>query len=114
VLKIDKEAVEKFLKETDFDLKPSQGKVSFPIIERIYRRLQNGHAFGSIHISKGKIVDGHHRYICLKLLGYTIEYTSGGQNTSVGKDYEWKNITIDTDDYDSSHYRDIYTERYDR
>ena len=115
MLKINKEEVERFLQETVFDVKPGQGKVSFPIIERIYRRLQDGHEFGSIQVSKGIIVDGHHRYVCLKLLGYKTEYVSGGGlNTSVRTVFDWKEIQVDAGDYDTFEYKEIYRQRYDK
>ena len=98
---ITHEQVQSILIRTSFDLMPGQGYVSFPIIQRIHRRLQNGHRFDPIKVTTdGIISDGHHRYICLSILGIEIETSKAGKNHNQPT-YHWNKICLETKDYDS-------------
>lgn len=95
------EQVQDFLIRTSFSLMPGQGDVSFPIIQRIHRRLQNGYRFDPIKVtSDGIISDGHHRYVCLTILGIEIETVKAGKNHNQPT-YHWDKIFLETKDYDS-------------
>jgi hypothetical protein len=95
------EDVQHFLNQTAFDFLPSQGYLSFPIIQRIHRRLQNGHRFDPIKVtSNGLISDGHHRYVCLIILGITIDSSKAGKNHNQ-LTYHWNKINLERKDYDS-------------
>lgn len=107
------EEVEKFLLETEFDHQPGQIEISFPIIQRIHRRLQQGNSFSAIKTRNGRIVDGHHRYICHKLLNRDPETIAGGAN-SQHVEFVWKEINLTNDDYDDEDARGIFAERYDK
>ena len=48
MIEITHEEVERFLIETEFDYEPGQIEISFPIIQRIHRRLQQGNSFSVI------------------------------------------------------------------
>jgi len=78
MIEITYEEVEKLLLEATFDHQPGQIEISFPIIQRIHRRLQQGNSFSAIKTRSGRIVDGHHRYICHKLLQIKPETTVSG------------------------------------
>lgn len=110
---ITQEEVKKFLEEAIFDHKPGQKAISFPIIQRIHRRLQQGNSFSEIKVNKGRIVDGHHRYICHKLLDRNPETVLGG---AIGEDveYEWDKIVLTDVDYDSDEDKLAFEERYDK
>jgi len=110
--KITKAEVEFFLTQTEFELKPGQGAISFPIIERIHRRLQQGKRFSSIKVNDGIITDGHHRYICLKILDLDLEESKGGKNPSA-EGFEWKELNIEDVDYDTEADIKRYEELYD-
>ena len=107
------EEVERFLLEAEFDYQPGQIEISFPIIQRIHRRLQQGSTFSAIKIRNGRIVDGHHRYICHKLLKLEAETTVGGGN-SIQIEFAWTNVNLTRDDYDDEDSRKIFAERYDK
>lgn len=113
MIEITQEEVEKFLIETKFDHEPGQIEISFPILQRIHRRLQQGLSFGAIKISNGRIVDGHHRYICHKLLNLDIETTVGGTNTKY-VEFVWSKVNLTADDYDDDDARKWFAKRYDR
>ena len=76
------EEVRNFIKDNSLNYLAKQPKVSFPILQRIHRRLQNGCNFSPIKIDEGIIVDGHHRYICSMILKRKVEEVPGGENTS--------------------------------
>ena len=105
--------VQFFLKRTSLNLIPGQNEISFPIIQRIHRRLLLGKRFDPIKVtSDGIICDGHHRYICLSILGIDIEIIPGGKSLTANEEYNWININLETADYDSQ--KDIikYQEKY--
>jgi hypothetical protein len=106
------EEVKKFLIETEFDFVPSQKEISFPIIQRIHRRLQQGNTFSDIKVKKNVIVDGHHRYISHKLLAVESGTTVGG-SISDSIEYIWSEIDLTSVDYDSESDRKMFEERYD-
>ena len=109
---ITKDDIENFLAQTNFDLQPGQGAISFPIIQRIHRRLQEGKRFSSIKVHEGIITDGHHRYICMSILGLEVEQSNGGKNPSaVG--FEWKGLNVEIHDYDTEADIKLYAELYD-
>ena len=95
------EQVQNFLIITSFGFIAGQGEISFPIIQRIHRRLQNGHRFDPIKVTAdGIISDGHHRYVCLTILGIEIETIKAGKNHNQPT-YHWNKICLETKDYDS-------------
>lgn len=113
MIEITYEEVERFLLETEFDHQPGQIEISFPIIQRIHRRLQQGSSFSAIKTRGGRIVDGHHRYICHKLLELEAETTiGGGNNTQV--EFVWADVNLTRDDYDDEDARQRFAERYDQ
>jgi hypothetical protein len=113
MIDITHEDVEKFLLETEFDHNPGQKEISFPVIKRIHRRLQQGNSFSAIKVTDGRIVDGHHRYICHKLLNRNPKTTHGGAN-STNKEYAWAEINLAHIDYDTDETKRIFEERYDK
>lgn len=110
---ITEEEVKQFLKETIFDHQPGQKEISFPVIQRIHRRLQQGNSFSGIKVCDGRIVDGHHRYICHKLLDINPETVPGGA-INVAINYVWAKINLTDADYDSEEDKVDYEERYDK
>lgn len=107
------EELEKFLLETEFDHQPGQIEISFPIIQRIHRRLQQGNSFSAIKTRNGRIVDGHHRYICHKLLKIEPVTIVGGAN-NYKVEFVWAEVSLTTDDYDDEDARVRFAERYDK
>lgn len=105
--------VQEFLLSNNFQLKPNQKEVSFPVIKRIYKRLKKGKTFSPIKVSEGKIIDGHHRFICLIILGKNIEEVPGGNNISADIDFKWSEVKVVTDDYDSEEEIENYIKKYD-
>lgn len=109
---ITKAEIEDFLAQSNFEFKPGQGSISFPIIQRIHRRLQQGKRFSSIKVHEDIITDGHHRYICMSILGLEFETSKGGKNPSADG-FEWKNLNVDVNDYDTEADIKRYEELYD-
>lgn len=100
---ITKEELENFIRKHPFPLKPGQSKISFPLVARIHNRIQMGYEFDPIRVNEGMIVDGHHRYICLTILGMEVETIQGGKNTSFDIECTWKDLSIQEEDYDDEY-----------
>jgi hypothetical protein len=113
MIEITYEEVKNFLFETEFEYQPGQIEISFPILKRIHRRLQQGNSFSPIKTRSGRIVDGHHRYICHKLLKIDPETTVGGAN-SYQFQLVWNQVNLTIDDYDDEEAIQRFSERYDK
>ncbi len=113
MIEITYEEVKEFLFEKEFDYQPGQIEISFPILMRIHKRLQQGNSFNAIKTRNGRIVDGHHRYICHQLLNIIPETIMGGENSSKFE-FTWKQIYLTKDDYDDADTRRLFAERYDK
>lgn len=71
------EEIKLFIETNSLKFNPGQNKISYPIIARISKRLQEGHRFGNIKVQNTIIIDGHHRFISLSLLNMNIDYDLG-------------------------------------
>ena len=104
-------ALETLLINGNIELNPSQNSVSFPIIERIYKKMING-----ISIRKGilvsedlVIVDGHHRY--LASLFANVELATSIAPLSLAKEMiDWEAVKVDDADWDSKKNIDKHNE----
>lgn len=106
--------VKLFMETNCLKFKPGQDKISYPIIVRIHKRLQEGHRFSNIKVLNDVINDGHHRFISLCLLKMEINYTPAGENTSRQKSFDWKDVELDTCDYDTDEAKKDYCVKYDK
>jgi hypothetical protein len=61
---ITTEEVYAFLNTCNLELKPNQGSLSLPMIQRLYFKMKNNVPFSNICVHEDLIADGHHRYIC--------------------------------------------------
>ena len=76
--------------------------------------MKKGLMFNSIQVAENSIiVDGHHRYICHKLLDLIPETTDGGAN-SHQVEFVWGVVNLTIDDYDDEDARIRFAERYDK
>jgi len=57
------EYVQIYLNKNEFELFPTQGKISLPLIKRYVKMLRDGKEPPAIHVDDNAIVNGHHRYI---------------------------------------------------
>lgn len=106
------EAVREYLQKNKLPLFASQVEVSFPILNRIHRRLKEGKRFSAIQVDKDLIVNGHHRYVCLSILGIEVGQSSWTRNSS-SEIICWSKIVVDECDWDSDKQREVYRQRYD-
>ena len=103
------EHLQDFIKHSSFELKPTQDKLCFPVLERIIKKIRRGAKFNPIHVVDNLIINGHHRYFCFCFLNLAIETTTwrrGG--ATVAKN--WSDIVIEAEDWDKP--EDI--ERYEK
>ena len=89
-----------FLQSEIFELQPTQKKLCFPIIRRIYHKMKIGVQFDNINIDKELLINGHHRYICSQLLKKSIT-TNAWASPSEIIVHKWAEIEIDPDDWES-------------
>lgn len=105
--------VEEFLKKHDFAFQPNQQKLCYPKLERIYNRMALSKNFPPIKYGNGKIIEGHHRYICSEILSIDIDFIKGGVNLSFENDYFWKDILIENNEWDSDAKLEDYKIEFD-
>lgn len=110
---ITKQIVEDFLKSHDFPFQPNQHKLSYPKLERIFNRMVQNKDFPAIKEANGKIVEGHHRYLCSEILSKEIETIKGGVNISQQNNYVWSEITIEDIDWDNDWEKRKYQKEFD-
>lgn len=91
---------QKFLKENKFDLKATQNKLCFPIIERLYEKMVLGVEFDPIKVADESIINGHHRYISSILAHFKLERVIWTAPKSVTH-FSWEQIEIDASDWES-------------
>ena len=108
------EQVKLFIQTNSLKFNPGQNKISYPIIHRIHKRLQEGHRFGNIKVHNNTINDGHHRFICLSLLNMDIDHDIAGENITKQAEITWKDVALDIEDYDTEKEKAEYTKRYDK
>jgi hypothetical protein len=109
------DSVSRFIQTTPLKFKPGQTKISYPIITRIHRRYQEGARFSEIKVQEdGVISDGHHRFISLSLLNVDVQTVRAGENSTQKECFEWKDVHLDENDYDTTalkkHYEHFYGE----
>lgn len=92
--------VQKYIEENQFDLLPTQQKISFPMIERYYRMLKKGERPLAIKIAGDTIVDGHHRYISGHIFG-EIPEKSEWILPKANEVRKWNMVTVASEDFDN-------------
>ncbi|MCT4140385.1 hypothetical protein HZP65_06490 [Elizabethkingia anophelis] len=90
-----------FVENTTHEYFTTHTKICYFIVERIYRRVKNGHGskFGGIKIDDENrlIIDGNHRYIAYKLAGFQYEKISWRKNYS-DPHYDINDIKIEIEE----------------
>jgi hypothetical protein len=94
------EQLKEFLNSNEFEFKPIQSKLCFPIIKRIYHKMKLGIPFENINVKDGLLVNGHHRYICSLLLKKEIGINPW-QYSLKETNLKWSQIEIDQTDWDT-------------
>lgn len=92
--------LEEFMYSGCHEYKTLQNGVCYYIVERIYKRVKQGHGhkFGAIKIDvkENLIIDGNHRYIAYKLAGFEFDIQPYCKNFSDKPPYkEIGDIRID-------------------
>ncbi|MGL4599822.1 MAG: hypothetical protein ACRCYO_20020, partial [Bacteroidia bacterium] len=90
--------VRQYIQQTNFDLVPTQQRLSFPMLKRYYMLLRNGHLPKAIHVAESAIVDGHHRYISGHLFGKCPEEVPSIR-PKANRISTWANVVVDEEDY---------------
>ena len=90
------------LKEKGSPLRPSQDKISLPIIDRMCKKMKHGVKFKPIDVcSDHWIIDGHHRYISSILSSYDIEAVTDYPKPHVLNEIDWADVEFVEDDWDT-------------
>lgn len=97
--------VKERLIDNNFELLPSQKRICLPILNRIYLKMKSNLYFKPIQISKGIIIEGHHRYLASILSNKNIEILNLDLN-NLPDSYTWKNLQIDEKDWDSPEFQE--------
>ncbi len=83
------------------ELKPTQNKLSLPIINRICKKMFLGYETKAIHVDDNCIVNGHHRYISSKLINSHLKSINWKKANST-QIHIWSNLIIESQDWDTS------------
>lgn len=108
--KLTIEIVQQFLIQNEFELKATQEKLSFPVLNRIFKKMKGGIIFSDISVKDGIICNGHHRYIASILADYVIK-SSPGVTTSATLVVPWKSVLLLEDDYDTKAGIEVLNQR---
>jgi len=90
---ISAERVKELLDSGKLDLLPTQTAINLPIIKRICSKLQYGIHIDNIRVVGNIISNGHHRYICFKLLEIEVGIDDWTLNHS-DVTYRWEDVQI--------------------
>lgn len=93
-----KEEIIACIETSKHELKPSQPRLSLPIIVRIYKKMTARIRFAAIQVDDDVICDGHHRYIASLLAGVDINQTISLLTSDTR---EWKSVVLDDNDWDT-------------
>jgi hypothetical protein len=96
------EYVQDYLSSQEFDLSPTQKRISFPLVKRYVKMLRDGKEPPPIKIDNSAIVDGHHRYISGRIHGTeptNVPWTNS-PSTPIGS---WALILVVSEDYEQGY-----------
>lgn len=97
---ISLQVVTNFVNQNGIELKPTHERLCYPVVERIFKKMNIGIKFTGIKVDGNIIIDGHHRYLASLLAGITLDrYPS--HKTSATKISEWKTVNFVEDDWDT-------------
>jgi hypothetical protein len=98
--KITKEIIIEFISKNKIELASTHTRLSFPIINRIFRKMSANIKIPPIKVEGDFICDGHHRYVASLLAKYPLERISW-VTTSATTVIDWKTVSFDDSDWDS-------------
>lgn len=84
----------------DIAFNPTHSRLSLPIINRIYKKMQHGIKFDDIKVCDDFVIDGHHRYVASILANVNI-IKNPCPKTSATVDYEWVNVEFVDEEWDT-------------
>lgn len=94
------EGFKNYLKSDVFKLQPTQKKLCFPIIQRIYHKMKVGVQFDNIRVKDDLVINGRHRYICSLLSNKGIDISPWSRPSPIIV-CSWREIEIDLFDWES-------------
>lgn len=80
------------------ELVATQAQVSFPLIERMYRKMMINVPFRAIQVHEKAVIEGHHRYLASMLAGQKMDQVPTPRSQAK-QDVEWKKVQLLEDDY---------------
>ena len=63
--------------------KSTHPKLCFQILRRVYAKLKIGQVYDPIKVEDNFIINGHHRYVCLCMLGLEIQVQNWTRSLSI-------------------------------
>ena len=102
MIEITDKTIKAFLENNELQYLPTQGKLSLPIINRIYKKMLFGIKFDIIKVNDNIIIDGHHRYISSELAKTVIEKMTYPR-TSATIEYSWNDVHFVNEEWDTEY-----------
>jgi len=100
--RITAKAISEMISSQTLNLTSTHGKLSLPIINRMYSKMRIGLRFDAIKIYENAIFNGHHRYMSSRLARYDLDMLNYPK-TSATKIYDWKDVRFVSDEWDTKH-----------
>lgn len=102
MVEITEELIKSELTNHGGEFKPSQVKLSIPIVRRLYKKMVYGIKFDSIKVCDDLIIDGHHRYVSAVLAKHKLG-TIPSSKTSASIAYNWQEVLFLEEEWDTEH-----------
>ncbi len=87
------------LSNETFEFRPTQNKISVPLLVRIYKKMKAGLEFNAIKVCENLIIDSHHRYIASILAEKKIASFNWPKNHQQTV-FNWNEVSLSSVDYD--------------
>jgi len=81
------------------ELVSTHARLSFPIIERMYRKMVAEVPFTDIQVAGSAIINGHHRYLAALLANYQLS-RAAGIRSEAKLNVDWKAVILEDADWD--------------
>tara|TARA_R110002126_G_scaffold215411_1_gene361533 strand:+ start:187 stop:567 length:381 start_codon:yes stop_codon:yes gene_type:complete len=98
---INLKMIQDLFESGSLELIATQPGVCLPMLQRIYKKMKVGIEFADIRVNDSRIVDGHHRYICSKLLNIDIGINNNYPIPSTAESHKWEVLVIDEFDFET-------------
>jgi hypothetical protein len=100
MIEITHEFIKDLITQNTLEFSPTQGRISLPIINRLFKKMMIGVIFEDIKINENNIIDGHHRYLSSVIAEVNINKV-GCPKPSLINCYNWNEVDFVYEEWDT-------------